>query len=142
MGKKLITNEEQIRKRDRKLTNELKHINAELKAYRTKWDQQPDREEYEKNADRIRKTLRKQHRSLEHLLSMSYSGKRKILQTIFPNKGLDGVYIHRWKRFRFCRFSIENDFLNLVEGVNEKGVLYSHYLRTKGKPVTIQDLSA
>jgi len=92
----------------------------------------PSRDEYQKDAERIRRNLLKRFSSLKHLLKMPYDSKRRVLHSFFTGR-VSGIYIHRWGKRKFCRFSIENEFLNESEGVNKAGVLFSEYLRTKGK---------
>ena len=115
------------------LTDTIERNKAKRDEFQQQVDGLPARDQYQKDAERIRRDLLKRFTSLEHLLKMPYDSKRKVLHTLFYNKGLDGIYIHRWGKRKFCRFSIENEFLNESEGVNKAGVFYSEYLRTKGK---------
>jgi hypothetical protein len=92
----------------------------------------PTREEYEANAEKIRKTLLNKFASREHLLKMSYKAKRAVLYTLFSAPG-SGVAIHKRDKdkSKFLHFSIVNEFLDESELINKDGMFYGDYLRKK-----------
>lgn len=101
----------------------------------------PSRRQFEKDAERIRKSLLNKFASREHLMKMPYAQKRRVLYDLFSGQDQNGnrlgIFVHKraekdkGKRKAFWRFTIHTEFMSEKVIVRSDGLLFSDYLRSK-----------